>query len=48
MVRTSVHTAIGEEHGYLRKLTQFDALGFTRPAFPIHVFELSNATESTE
>jgi len=42
MVRTSVHTALGGEHGYLRTLTQFDALGFTRPAFSIHVFELSN------
>ena len=42
MTRTSVTTAIGKEHGYLLKVSQLDALGFTRTAFPIHVFELAN------
>jgi predicted aspartyl protease len=41
-VRTTVTTAIGEEHGYLLKVAQLEALGFTRSAFPVHVFELAN------
>lgn len=42
MARTSVTSAIGEEHGYLLKVAQLDALGFTRTAFPVHVFDLAN------
>lgn len=41
-VRTSVTTAIGEEHGYLLKVAQLEALGFTVTAFPVHVFDLAN------
>jgi hypothetical protein len=42
MTRTSVTTAIGKEHGYLLKVSQLEALGFTRTTFPIHIFELAN------
>jgi predicted aspartyl protease len=42
VARTSVTTAIGAEHGYLLKVAQLDALGFTRTAFPVHVFDLAN------
>lgn len=40
--RTSVTTAIGQEHGYLLKVARVEALGFTLASFPIHVFELAS------
>jgi predicted aspartyl protease len=42
MARTSVTSAIGEEHGYLLKVAQFEALGFTLTTFLVHIFELAD------
>ncbi|HWO18863.1 MAG TPA: hypothetical protein VNO30_08805 [Kofleriaceae bacterium] len=41
MARTSVTTAIGQEHGYLLKVARLEALGITLTAFPVHVFDLA-------
>ena len=40
--RTSVTTAVGKEHGFLLKVAEFEALGFTLTGFPVNVFELAN------
>lgn len=40
--KTSVVTAVGKEHGFLLRVAEFETLGFTLPAFPVHVFELAN------
>ena len=40
--RTTVRTAIGEEHGYLLTLARFDALGASVPDFDVHVFDLAS------
>lgn len=37
---TSITSAIGEEPGYLMKVTKFSALGFTSSDFRIHVHDL--------
>jgi predicted aspartyl protease len=42
---TGVYSAIGKEQGYLIKVPQFSALGFTLTDFPIHVFDLANRYE---
>lgn len=41
-VITGVYSAVGKEQGYLIKVPQFQALGFTRTDFPIHVFDLAD------
>lgn len=41
--RTSVTTAVGQEHGFLLKVEEFEALGFTLSAFRVNVFELANS-----
>lgn len=38
---TRVRSAVGVEHGYTLRVTQFDALGFTLPDFRVHVFDLA-------
>lgn len=38
---TSVYSALGREHGYILRIAQFTALGFTFHDFPVHVFELA-------
>jgi len=37
---TSITSAIGEEPGYLMRVTKFSALGFTSSDFRIHVHDL--------
>jgi hypothetical protein len=41
-VITGVYSAVGKEQGYLIKVPRFEALGFTRTDFPIHVFDLAD------
>jgi hypothetical protein len=41
IVITGVYSAVGKEQGYLIKVPQFSALGFTLTDFPIHVFDLA-------
>lgn len=38
---TRVRSAIGDEHGYILRVDRFMALGFTREAFRVHVFDLA-------
>ncbi len=38
---TRVRSAIGDEHGYTLRVDRFMALGFTREAFRVHVFDLA-------
>ncbi len=38
--RTRVHTAIGEEEGYVLRVADLSVLGTTLPSFPVHVFDL--------
>ena len=40
--RTRVHTAVGSEEGYLLRVTELEALGFAKPSFPVHVFDLGH------
>ncbi|HWO17873.1 MAG TPA: retropepsin-like aspartic protease [Kofleriaceae bacterium] len=42
IVITGVYSAVGKEQGYLIKVPRFQALGFTRTDFPIHVFDLAD------
>ena len=37
---TMVHSAIGEEPGYLMRVSRFQALGFSTTDFRIHVYDL--------
>lgn len=39
---TTVTSAVGQEQGYILRLTGFEALGFTEADFPIHAFDLAN------
>ncbi|HWO17870.1 MAG TPA: retropepsin-like aspartic protease [Kofleriaceae bacterium] len=39
---TDVYSAVGKEQGYMIKVPRFEALGFTRTDFPIHVFDLAD------
>ena len=38
--RTKVHTALGAEEGYVLRVAEFTALGFTLTSFPINIFDL--------
>src|ERR1700690_3076937 len=40
--RTKVHTAIGEEEGYVVRVAALSTLGFTLPGFGIQVFDLGH------
>ena len=40
--RTRVHTAIGEEEGYVLHVAEFAVLGFTMSSFPVDVFDLGH------
>jgi predicted aspartyl protease len=40
--RTKVHTAIGAEEGYVLRVAEFTALGFTLTSFPINIFDLGH------
>jgi clan AA aspartic protease (TIGR02281 family) len=40
--RTQVRTAVGEEEGYILRISALTALGFTRPDFAVHVFDLGH------
>jgi predicted aspartyl protease len=40
--RTSVTTALGNEHGFLLRIAELEALGFTLSGFPVNVFELAS------
>jgi predicted aspartyl protease len=40
--RARVHTAIGEEEGYVLRVAELAVLGFTMPRFPVHVFDLGH------
>ena len=37
---TTVRTAVGQEHGYVMRVSRFWALGFAVTDFPVHVFDL--------
>jgi predicted aspartyl protease len=39
-ILTGVYSAVGKEHGYMRRVLRFAALGFDFPDFRIHVFHL--------
>jgi clan AA aspartic protease (TIGR02281 family) len=39
---TRVHTAIGEETGYVVRVAEFTALQFTMSSFAVHVFDLGH------
>jgi predicted aspartyl protease len=38
---TSVSTAVGKEQGYIQRLSNFTALGFSVPDFRVNVFDLA-------
>lgn len=38
---TRVRSAVGDEQGYILRVTRFGALGFSIPDFRIHVFDLA-------
>lgn len=38
--RTTVTTAVSQEHGYWRHVDRIEALGITVSDFPVHVFDL--------
>lgn len=38
---TTVRAAVGQEQGYVLRVSRFEALGFAIPDFAIHVFELA-------
>jgi predicted aspartyl protease len=40
--RTKVHTAIGEETGYVLRVSELTALAFTLARFPVNVFDLGH------
>lgn len=40
--RAKVHTAIGEEHGYLLRVAEFAVLGDAVQSFPLQVFDLGH------
>jgi hypothetical protein len=40
--RSRVHTAIGEEEGYVLRVAEFFVLSFKMPSFPINVFDLGH------
>ena len=40
--RARVHTAIGEEEGYILLVSEFAAVGFMMPNFPVNVFDLGH------
>jgi len=40
--RAKVHTAIGEEEGYVLRVAELSVLGFAMPAFSINVFDLGH------
>jgi predicted aspartyl protease len=40
--RTKVHTAIGEEAGYVLRVSKLTALGFTLASFPVNIFDLGH------
>lgn len=40
--RAKVHTAIGEEEGYILRVAELEILGFTMMAFPINVIDLGH------
>jgi len=44
---TMVHSAIGEEPGYLMRVSRFQALGFSTTDFRIHVHDLGEGSAST-
>jgi predicted aspartyl protease len=46
--RTRVHTAVGEEEGYLLHVTELAVLGYAMTSFPVHVFDLGHASQITE
>lgn len=39
---TGVYSAIGKEQGYILRVAEFSALGFTVPDFRVHVFDLAD------
>lgn len=41
-LRTRVHTAIGQEEGYVLRVAEFTALGFALARFPVNVFDLGH------
>lgn len=41
-VITGVYSAVGKEQGYLIRVPQFSALGFTVTDYPVHVFDLAD------
>jgi predicted aspartyl protease len=41
-VTTTVSSALGQEHGYILRVSQVSALGFTFSDMPIHVFDLAD------
>jgi predicted aspartyl protease len=38
--RARVRTAVGSEEGYILAVSELAVLGFARPRFPVHVFDL--------
>jgi predicted aspartyl protease len=40
--RTRVHTAVGEEEGYLLHVAELAVLGYAMTSFPVHVFDLGH------
>lgn len=40
--RTKVHTAIGEEEGYVVHVAELAVFGFAMPRFPVNVFDLGH------
>lgn len=40
--RTKVHTAIGEEKGYVVHVAELEVFGFAMPRFPVNVFDLGH------
>ena len=42
LMRTKVHTAIGEEEGYVVHVAELAVLGFALPNFPVNVFDLGH------
>ncbi len=40
--RTRVHTAVGEEEGYVLRVAELDVLGVAMTSFAIHVFDLGH------
>ena len=42
---TSVHSAVGVEHGYITRVARFAALGFEVEDYRVHVFDLAEHYE---